>query len=97
MFAKLLTLILGLGLMAGMLLVNRQRRYEIVGERIQMHAQLEQLKRRVQELKVRVADATQSTEIQLLIERMNNEWHSIGDRSSLQTGHDALGSGNVAR
>ena len=83
MFAKLLTLILGLGLMAGLLLVNRQRRYEIVNERIQMHAQLEQLKRRMQELKVHVANATQSTEIEMLLEGMDKEWHSIGDRNHL--------------
>ena len=31
MFAKLLTMLLALGLMAGLLLVNRQRMYETVG------------------------------------------------------------------
>ena len=82
MFLKLLTLILGLGLMAGLLLVNRQRQYEIVGERVRLHAQIEQLKRRVQELKVHIADTTQSTEIQLLVDSMDKEWHSIGDRQT---------------
>ena len=78
MFAKLLTLILGLGLLAGLLLVNRQRRYEVVGERVRLHAEIEQLKRRVQELKVHVADATQSTEVELMINSIDEKWRSIG-------------------
>lgn len=89
MFAKLLTLILGLGLIAGLLLINRQRRYEIVGERMQLHAQVEQLKRRIQELKVHVAEATQSTRIKMLVEDMDHEWQTIGDRSALKTWQSA--------
>ena len=78
MFAKLLTLILGLGLLAGLLLVNRQRRYEVVGERVRLHAEIEQLKRRVQELKVHVADATQSTEVKSMVDSLDEQWQSIG-------------------
>lgn len=84
--AKLTTLILGLGLLAALLLVNRQRRYEIVGERIRVHAQLEQLQREVQEMKVRVADATRASEVQRLSDGLGVEWHSIGDRARLFEG-----------
>lgn len=97
MFAKLLTLILGLGLMAGLLLVNRQRRYEIVGERVLLHSQIEQLKRQVQELKVRVADTTQSTEIQVLVDSIDKEWHSIGERRDFVPGPDAFRREDVDR
>ena len=84
--AKLTMLILGLGLLAALLLVNRQRRYEIVGERIQVHAKLERLQREVQEMKVRVADATRASEIQRLTDQLDAEWHSIGDRSQILEG-----------
>ena len=81
--AKLTMLILGLGLLAALLLVNRQRRYEIVGERIQVHAKLQQLQREVQEMKVRVANATRTEEVKRLVDGLDDEWHTIGDRSYL--------------
>lgn len=84
--AKLTMLILGLGLLAALLLVNRQRRYEIVGERIRVHAHLERLQREVQEMKVRVADVTQASEIQRLTSGLGVEWRSIGDRVRLFEG-----------
>ena len=84
--AKLTMLILGLGLLAALLLVNRQRRYEIVGERIRIHAQLERLQREVQEMKVRVADATRASEVQRMTDELDTQWHSIGDRLQLFEG-----------
>ena len=83
MFAKLLTLILCLGLMAGLLLVNRQRLYEVVGERVRLHRETERLERSVQELRVRVAEATMPTQIDGLIGDERNRWGTIGDREQL--------------
>jgi cell division protein FtsL len=77
MFAKLLTMLLALGLMAGLLLVNRQRMYETVGERIRLHGEVERLKRRMQELKVRVAEATEPAEINDMVSANRDEWKSI--------------------
>jgi cell division protein FtsL len=77
MFAKLLTMLLALGLMAGLLLVNRQRMYETVGERIRLHGEVERLKRRMQELKVRVAEATEPAEINAMISSDRDDWKSI--------------------
>ena len=77
MFAKLLTMLLALGLMAGLLLVNRQRMYEKVGERIRLHGEVERLKRRMQELKVRVAEATEPAEINAMISKNKDDWKSI--------------------
>ena len=77
MFAKLLTMLLALGLMAGLLLVNRQRMYETVGERVRLHGEVERLKRRMQELKVRVAEATEPAEINAMISRDREAWKSI--------------------
>tara|TARA_B100001059_G_scaffold233676_1_gene274263 strand:+ start:733 stop:1026 length:294 start_codon:yes stop_codon:yes gene_type:complete len=77
MFAKLLTMLLALGLMAGLLLVNRQRMYETVGERIRLHGEVERLKRRMQELKVRVAEATEPAEINAMISKNKDDWKSI--------------------
>ena len=77
MFAKLLTMLLALGLMAGLLLVNRQRMYETVGERIRLHGEVERLKRRMQELKVRVAEATEPAEINAMVSGNRDEWKSI--------------------
>jgi cell division protein FtsL len=77
MFAKLLTMLLALGLMAGLLLVNRQRMYETVGERIRLHGEVERLKRRMQELKVRVAEATEPAEINAMVSANREEWKSI--------------------
>ena len=77
MFAKLLTMLLALGLMAGLLLVNRQRMYETVGERIRLHGEVEKLKRRMQELKVRVAEATEPAEINAMILNDQDAWKSI--------------------
>ena len=85
MFAKLLTLILCLGLMAGLLLVNRQRLYEVIGERVQLHRETERLERSVQELRVRVAEATLPTEIDGLIGEERDRWGTIGDREHLVT------------
>ena len=83
MFAKLMMLILGLGLLAAMLLVNRQRRYEIVNETVQLHSQLEQLQRAIQERKVRVAEATRSAELERMKKALGIEWTSVGERSKL--------------
>ncbi len=83
MFAKLMMLILGLGLLAAMLLVNRQRRYEIVNETVQLHSQLEQLQRAIQERKVRVAEATRSAELERMKKALGIEWLSVGERSKL--------------
>ena len=83
MFAKLLILILCLGMMAGLLLVNRQRLYEVVGQRIGLHRETEQLERSVQELRVRVAEATHPTEIRSLIGDDHSGWNTIGDRENL--------------
>jgi cell division protein FtsL len=77
MFAKLLTMLLALGLMAGLLLVNRQRMYETVGERIRLHGEVERLKRRMQELKVRVAEATEPAEINAMISENQEDWKAI--------------------
>ena len=77
MFAKLLTMLLALGLMAGLLLVNRQRMYETVGERIRLHGEVERLKRRMQELKVRVAEATEPAEINAMISKNKDDWKAI--------------------
>lgn len=77
MFAKLLTMLLALGLMAGLLLVNRQRMYEAVGERIRLHGEVERLKRRMQELKVRVAEATEPAEINAMISKNKDDWKAI--------------------
>lgn len=77
MFAKLLTMLLALGLMAGLLLVNRQRMYETVGERIRLHGEVERLKRRMQELKVRVAEATEPAEINAMLSSDRDDWKSI--------------------
>ena len=85
MFAKLLTLILCLGLMAGLLLVNRQRLYEIIGERVELHRETERLERSVQELRVRVAEATLPTKIDGLIGEERDRWGTIGDREHLAT------------
>ena len=83
MFAKLLTLIICLGMMAGLLLVNRQRLYEVVGERVRLHRQTERMERSVQELRVRVAEATLPTEIDSLIGEQREHWGTIGDREQL--------------
>jgi cell division protein FtsL len=83
MFAKLMMLILGLGLLAALLLVNRQRRYEIVNETVQLHTQLEQMQRAIQERKVRVAEATRPAELEAMKERLGLRWESIGERSKL--------------
>ena len=83
MFAKLMMLILGLGLLAAMLLVNRQRRYEIVNETIQLHSQLEQLERAIQERKVRVAESTRSAELERMKDALGIQWISVGERSRL--------------
>ena len=83
MFAKLLTLILCLGLMAGLLLVNRQRLYEVVGDRVRLHRETERLERSVQELRVRVAEATLPTEVNGLIGEERERWGTIGDRERL--------------
>ena len=77
MFAKLLTMLLALGLMAGLLLVNRQRMYETVGERVRLHGEVERLKRRMQELKVRVAEATEPAEINDMISENKDDWKAI--------------------
>ena len=77
MFAKLLTMLLALGLMAGLLLVNRQRMYETVGERVRLHDEVEKLKRRMQELKVRVAEATEPAEINDMILENKDDWKAI--------------------
>ena len=83
MFAKLLTLIICLGLMAGLLLVNRQRLYEVIGERVRVHRETERLERSVQELRVRVAEATMPSEIHGLIGDQRDRWGTIGDRERL--------------
>ena len=83
MFAKLTMLILGLGLLAALLLVNRQRRYEIVGETVRLHAEIQQLQRAIQERKVRVTEATKPAELEAMKNRMGEAWESIGDRTQL--------------
>ena len=83
MFAKLTMLILGLGLLAALLLVNRQRRYEIVGETVRLHAEIQQLQRAIQERKVRVTEATKPAELEAMKNGMGEEWESIGDRTQL--------------
>ena len=84
MFAKLLTLILALGLFASLLLVNRQRRYELVTERMQLHAQITQIQRHIQELRVHLADATSAQAVDALIAVQGHPWRSItGDESEI--------------
>ena len=83
MFAKLITLILALGMMAGLLLVNRQGIYEIVGERVRLHQEKEQLERSVQELRVRVAETTSPGAIDALIEDRGRSWRAIEAREEL--------------
>lgn len=85
MFAKLLTLILCLGMMAGLLLVNRQRLYEVIGQRVRLHRETEQLERSVQELRVRVAEATHPSEVHTLIGEDRMRWSTIGDREDLMS------------
>ncbi|MAJ47431.1 MAG: hypothetical protein CBC35_09355 [Planctomycetes bacterium TMED75] len=85
MFAKLLTLILCLGMMAGLLLVNRQRLYEVIGQRIRLHRETEQLERSVQEQRVRVAEATHPSEVHSLIGEDQVGWNTIGDREELMS------------
>lgn len=85
MFAKLLTLILCLGMMAGLLLVNRQRLYEVIGQRMRLHRETEQLERSVQEQRVRVAEATHPSEVHSLIGEDQVEWNTIGDRENLMS------------
>lgn len=96
MFAKLLTLILCLGMMAGLLLVNRQRLYEVVGERVRLHRQTERLERSVQELRVRVAEATLPAEIDGLIGEQREHWGTIGDREQLASPIDVDSTSGVA-
>ena len=88
MFAKLTMLILGLGVLAAMLLVNRQRRYEIVNETVRLHVRLEQVQRAIQERRVRVAEATRPSEIERLRDRLAIEWSSIGERTTLFMSED---------
>ena len=83
MFAKLTMLILGLGLLAALLLVNRQRRYEIVGETVRLHAEIQQLQRAIQERKVRVTEATRPSELEAMKDRAGHDWKSVGDRTLL--------------
>lgn len=83
MFAKLTMLILGLGLLAALLLVNRQRRYEIVGETVRVHAEIQQLQRAIQERKVRVTEATRPSELERMRSATGHEWKSLGDRTVL--------------
>ena len=96
MFAKLLTLILCLGMMAGLLLVNRQRLYEVVGERVRLHRQTERMERSVQELRVRVAEATLPTEIDGLIGEQREHWGTIGEREQLTNPIDVNSTSGVA-
>ena len=91
MFAKLLMLILCLGMMAGLLLVNRQGLYEVVGERVRLHREKEQLERSVQELKVRVAESTNPGAIDALIGDRRADWRTISAREDLLRGSGGRG------
>ena len=86
MFAKLLMLVLALGVMAGLLLVNRQGLYEVVGERMRLHREKEQLERSVQELRVRVAESTNPSAIDALIGEGRPRWKAIEAREDLLSG-----------
>jgi len=82
--AKLMILILGLGLLALLVLDKRQERYEIVVERVQLHDAIQKLERSIQERKVQIAEATSPEELERMKAALDIEWRSIGDREQLR-------------
>jgi hypothetical protein len=74
MFAKLLAIILAVGVIGCALLVNRQKRIEAAHELTRLHQRLQQHERTLWDLKARIAQRCRPEEIRLAQQQLEGEW-----------------------
>ncbi|MSR29527.1 MAG: hypothetical protein EXS03_08145 [Phycisphaerales bacterium] len=85
MFAKIAALVLGIGVLACGVLVERQQRYELARDISRAHWRMLEQERTLWALRAEIARRTRPDEVRMAVERLNRRWRAIPYR--LEEGH----------
>lgn len=77
MFAKIIALILGIGVLACGVLVQRQQRYELARDISRAHWRMMEQERTLWELRAEIARRTRPEELRAAVERLDRRWRAI--------------------
>jgi hypothetical protein len=90
-FAKVVSIVIALGLTACAVLVQRQQRYELAKGISQTHWRILQQERDLLALREQIARATSPSSLRTRVTRLERDWRAIPYR------HDDPGSHRIAR
>lgn len=89
MFAKVVALVIGIGVLACGVLVQRQQRYELALDISRAHWRMLEQERTLWTLRAEVARRTRPDEVRAAVERLDRRWRAIPYRLDERRAPDA--------
>lgn len=77
MFAKITAIIVGIGILACGVLVQRQQRYELARDISRAHWRMLEQERTLWSLRAEIARRTRPEEVRTAVERLDRRWRAI--------------------
>ncbi len=77
MFAKVTAIVIGIGVLACGVLVQRQQRYELARDISRAHWRMLEQERTLWSLRAEIARGTRPAEIRTAVDRLNRRWRAI--------------------
>ncbi|MSR45204.1 MAG: hypothetical protein EXS15_07620 [Phycisphaerales bacterium] len=77
MFAKIAAIVVGIGILACGVLVQRQQRYELARDISRAHWRMLEQERTLWSLRAEIARRTRPEEIRTAVERLDRRWRAI--------------------
>ena len=89
MFWKIVALVIGIGVLACGVLVQRQQRYELARDISRAHWRMVEQERSLWSMRAEIARRTRPAEVRAAVERQNRRWRAIPYRLDENLGGDA--------